>query len=316
MMFASRNHPRRGRLYCQRVGSFDGLNLVWKILRALSSGIISFSTEVAVMKYFADDTTKPVILQRGLKKILEIGASFGSNTKMLLSIEGIKLTIIDPCLDLDLAAEFGERVTVRQGLSLDVLPTLIEQFDCIFVDGDHNWYTVFNELSLIEQKGLLQPDGVIFLHDVSWPYGRRDMYYQPSTVPSKYHQPFAMKGIERGRSKLVDSGGFNEGHLNAIEEGGPLNGVLTAIEDFVQQSEHEYYLIVDDRQWGLAILFRKSASGADQLNRMLRSQIFRRRHIEPKIRAWNDLVTKAKNSPPATMLRKCRDLLLGRKTPR
>lgn len=123
--------------------------------------------EQFIMKYFAEDFTKPIIQQRGFQKVLEIRASFGNNTKMLLSNDKVELTIIDPCLDLDLAAAFGDRVKLEKGLSLEVLPKLTEPFDCVFVDGDHNWYTVINELTLIEKNGLLSEDGVIFVHDVA-----------------------------------------------------------------------------------------------------------------------------------------------------
>lgn len=261
------------------------------------------------MKYFADDYTKPIVRQRGIRKVLEIGASFGANTELLLSLDGVDLTIIDPCIDLDLVQEFGSRVSVRKGLSLDVLPTLTEPFDCIFVDGDHNWYTVINELRLIERHGLISENGIIFLHDVTWPYGRRDMYYQHESVPKEFHQPFAKNGMQRGQSTLVQSGGFNEEYLNAIEEGGPRNGVLTAVEDFIRESQHDYCLIVDDRQWGLGILFRRTASGADELRRNLRRGIFMRRYIEPKVQVWNSLIQKSKTSGVAKLLRRCGNAL-------
>ena len=44
---------------------------------------------------------------------------------------------------------------------------------------------------------------VMILHDVAWPYGRRDLYYDPATIPEEFRQPYAQKGIAMGRSTLV-----------------------------------------------------------------------------------------------------------------
>ncbi len=138
------------------------------------------------------------------------------------------------------------------------------------------------------------------------------MYYQPATVPVEFHQPMGEKGIERGHEILMKSGGFNEGHWNAIQEGGPRNGVLTAVEDFIKQSPHEYYLVIDDRQWGLGIPFRRSARDAARLVRALRFQVFRMRHVDPRLRAWHELVLRMKMSRVAGRLRRVRDGILRR----
>jgi hypothetical protein len=82
-----------------------------------------------------------------------------------------------------------------KGLSLDELVRQTTPFDCILIDGDHNWYTVYHELKMIEQKHLLSPGGAILLHDVIWPYARRDMYYQPEKIPAEFRHPHAKRGI-------------------------------------------------------------------------------------------------------------------------
>ena len=59
-------------------------------------------------------------------------------------------------------------------MSLDELPRL-EKMDAVIIDGDHNWYSVYNELKLLArqvEKG--GPFPLSFVHDVGWPYGRRD----------------------------------------------------------------------------------------------------------------------------------------------
>jgi hypothetical protein len=215
------------------------------------------------MKYFADTIIKPFIVERRYRKLCEIGASFGENTSELLKTNPSSLTIIDPCLDADLKENYrtNKNVVVHQGLSLEVVPKLTEQFDCVLIDGDHNWYTVFNELRLIEERGLLRDGGAIFLHDVSWPYGRRDMYYQVNTIPAEFIQPNAKKGIVRGESKLSDSGGINAEVNNALFEGGSRNGVLTAVEDFMNLHPCKYKYLSSYREVGLGLLFKGGSFG-------------------------------------------------------
>jgi hypothetical protein len=210
------------------------------------------------MKSFADAIIKPFVVERGYRTFCEIGASLGENTAKLLETEPALVAVIDPCLDADLVERFRplRNVVVRRGLSLEVLPTLKEPFDCILIDGDHNWYTVYHELKLIQEHALLRQGGAIFLHDVAWPYGRRDMYYQPNLIPSDFIQPYAKKGIVRGESRLADLGGINNQLSNALTEGGPRNGVLTAIEDFRIRHPNRYLYLSINRQVGLGLLFK------------------------------------------------------------
>lgn len=233
------------------------------------------------MKYFADTIIKPYIVESGYRRLCEIGASYGENTDKLIEVDSVSVTIIDPCLDTRLQEKYrgDARVQVYQGLSLDVLPKLAEPFDCIFIDGDHNWYTVYHELKLIEDGGLLKKGGTIFLHDVCWPYGRRDMYYQPETVPERYRQPYEQKGIVRGRSELSEDSPVNAEHYNATSEGGPRNGVLTAVEDFLKEHSGDYLFFHVEEEFGLGVLHKKkSALGSASFNkRLLRTKYNRAR---------------------------------------
>jgi len=183
-----------------------------------------------------------VPFMRGRKRVCEIGSSQGEGTDLLRSIPRLEITVIDPCLDCDLQSRFSgqAQIDMKKGLSLDVLPTLEEPFDCILLDGDHNWYTVFNELRIISEKNLLRKGGLIFLHDVDWPWGRRDMYYQLDTIPEAYRQNCAEAGIVRGRSEVLCEGGEFSGTMMAVREGGERNGVLTAIEDFIREDKRRY----------------------------------------------------------------------------
>jgi hypothetical protein len=223
------------------------------------------------MKTFVHKFIAPLLRDRGWKSICEIGASAGETTDELLKEPLAHYTVIDPCFDEDLEAKYADdsRVTVVKRNSLDALAAGVEglpgaPFDCILIDGDHNWYTVFNELRLIRERGALAPGGYLFFHDVGWPYGRRDMYYQPETIPAEFRRPFARKGMVRGQSKLAEDGGICEQFCNALDEGGARNGVLTAIEDFVALSPGEYRFARVQFEFGLGIMqFRPKDAGLD-----------------------------------------------------
>lgn len=223
------------------------------------------------MEKFARHFIVPLARTRGWKRCCEIGASTGMTTDELLALPITSYTIIDPCFDADLAVKYSgdARVTVKKCNSLDALPTLAGTYDCILIDGDHNWFTVFNELRLIQERGLLRPGGMIFFHDVEWPYGRRDMYYQPDTIPPEFRQVYERKGIVRGKSELADRGGANADNCNAIHEYGPKNGVLTAIKDFHAEHASEYLFCRVRLKSGLGILQYRRSRIADDVSFLL-----------------------------------------------
>lgn len=197
------------------------------------------------MQNFVKPFVVPFMKGRRSGRICEIGSCLGEGTQRLRAIPGSKITVIDPCLDADLQQKFADdaQVELRKGLSLDELPKLDGSFDCILVDGDHNWYTVYNELNLISERDLVRKGGVVFLHDVDAPWGRRDMYYQPDTIPAEYQQEW----------EPVQSLAFKR----AKHEGGQRNGVLTAIEDFLQKHRAEYRFFHVKAGHGLGMIQRR-----------------------------------------------------------
>jgi len=227
------------------------------------------------MRAFSKTVVGPYIKASGYQRVCEIGSCEGANIDRLLAVGNMKLTVIDPCADVDLVQKYtgNARVRVCRGLSLATLKTIDDVFDCIMIDGDHNWYTVFHELVLIHEKGMLAKQGTIFLHDVGWPYARRDMYYDLDTVPVEFRQPHAKGGILRGVSPLTadPTEGKNGEHWNATHEGGPRNGVLTAVEDF-RRDHAGYKFLSIQREWGLGVLVRdgENAKAVAQLERKIR----------------------------------------------
>ena len=127
--------------------------------------------------------------------VVEIGALRGETTVRMLDDLGAdaELHVIDPEPQFDPAEHeraFAGRYHFHQGVSLDVLPTL-GPVDAALIDGDHNWYTVSNELRLLAEGARRHGTGlpVLVLHDVLWPYGRRDLYYAPERIPAEFRQP-------------------------------------------------------------------------------------------------------------------------------
>ena len=161
--------------------------------------------------------------------MIEIGVYRGAITKLALSTteeRGAEVHAIDPApqddFDLDgLQSEFGERFVFHRALSLEALPE-IRGADAVLIDGDHNWYTVYNELKTIAE--LAAEDGKPFpltlMHDVDFPYAERDMYYFPDTIPEEYRQPTGQGGMVMGNDELVNGGGLGAGSHNALTAGG------------------------------------------------------------------------------------------------
>ena len=221
------------------------------------------------MYQFWNDVVFPVIEAAGAQRVVEVGALRGENTEQMLEQLGpdVELHVIDPLPAFDPAeheARFAGRYFFHRDLSVNVLAGL-PPMDVALIDGDHNWYTVTTELRLL--AGVSRAAGaalpVCICHDVGWPYGRRDLYYDPDTIPAEHRHPWRRAGIRRGQSELVEgSGGVNAELANAEHEGGPANGVLTAVEDFVAGHDRPLRLAVLPVYFGLAILVEEALLAA------------------------------------------------------
>jgi GT2 family glycosyltransferase len=182
--------------------------------------------------------------------IIEIGSDQGYNTRNLLDFcrrTGAALHAIDPLPKFDVDAwehEYKQELTLHRLPSLEALPQL-PNADVVLIDGDHNWHTVFHELKTLEDVAQLHGGAypLVFLHDIGWPYGRRDLYYEPDRIPEPHRHPYRQAGLRPSRGDLDTTGGLNTHLYNAIEEGGPRNGVLTAIEDFLEQTTLDLNLV-------------------------------------------------------------------------
>lgn len=213
------------------------------------------------MRQFWDVALEPILRALAPRRVIEIGVDHGLTTTRLLEFAvstGAFLDAIDPNPKGDVTELQHERpdaMRLHLGLSVEVIPQL-EPPDIAFVDGDHNWFTVHSELTLLERRAdeAGVPPPVLVLHDVQWPYARRDLYYDPATIPKPHRHPHEQAGLLPGRGEVVEGGGFNAHLEHAIFEGGEENGVLTAVEDFVAASPHSWKLTVLTGLHGLGIL--------------------------------------------------------------
>ncbi len=213
---------------------------------------------------FWDFAVAPVLKAADARRIVEIGALRGETTAFMLDELGAdaELHVIDPVPVFDPSEHeerFPGRYLFHRALSLEVLPDL-PPMDAALIDGDHNWYTVYHELRALSETARSndRPLPVLILHDVGWPYGRRDLYYVPEQIPEEFRQPYAQQGMLPGRSELVEQGGLNPTNCNATHEGGPRNGVMTAVDDFIAEYDRPLRLVFLPAYFGLAIVVEEA----------------------------------------------------------
>lgn len=228
------------------------------------------------MHNFWSNIIKPIIERIDANYIVEIGSDTGINTKNILEYcvdHNGHMTAIDPLPKFDVdevKAKYGNRFEIYLELSLSRLP-LLNDYDVILIDGDHNWYTVYNELKIIEKNFKNKKFPLVFLHDVGWPYARRDLYYNPENIPKDYRQPFKKLGMHPNQTTLLEKGGMNPSFYNAINENSPKNGVLTAVEDFIDESDLVFSFKTINAFYGLGILFPEDDDLDNEIENLLKN---------------------------------------------
>lgn len=212
------------------------------------------------MHPFWRPVVRPLLDAAEARTVVEVGAERGLTTGLLLAWAQASDAVvhsIDPAPRFDVARaelEHGGRFRFHRSTSVEALAT-IGAVDAALIDGDHNWHTVSAELALLDRAAVAtdRPLPLVVAHDAGWPYGRRDMYYDPQAIPLEHRHDAARAGIAPGRSEL-GSPGINAQLYNATHEGGPRNGVLTAIEDFAGSHRERCELVVIGGWHGLAVL--------------------------------------------------------------
>ena len=214
------------------------------------------------------------------REIVEIGSEYGGMSSFLAEhcrVRGGRLTTIDPSPKREFMAwlKLGPDIRHLAKTSLKAFAD-IDEADAWVVDGDHNWYTVYNELGHIDaiSRRAGKPP-LVFLHDIGWPCGRRDFYYAPERIPPEYRHAYSFDaGAVPGQATLVEGRGFRGMGQFAFAEvsGGARNGVMTAVDDFLAdalRAGRELGFAEIPAVFGLGVIFDLDASWSAPLADLL-----------------------------------------------
>jgi Methyltransferase domain len=214
----------------------------------------------------------PLLDAVGATSVAEIGAFAGDLTRVLVDWAGTtqaRVLAIDPSPQpglIRLEQDSPELELVRQ-TSLEALPQM-PLTDVVIIDGDHNYFTVSEELRLLAARAEGASLPLLLFHDVCWPHGRRDDYFDVMQIPSESRHEVAGEyaGIAPGESGL--SPGGLPYPRSSRHEGGERNGVLTAVEDFVA-TRLELRLAVVPAFFGFGVVWSLRADWADEVARIV-----------------------------------------------
>ncbi|SNR98242.1 class I SAM-dependent methyltransferase [Actinomadura mexicana] len=204
---------------------------------------------------------------RDVAVVVEVGVESGQVSALYADL-GATVHCVEPAPGDELRAvlDGDPRLNLVEGPSPAVLPDL-PVADLYILDGDHNYAVVRDELAWIMANA---PDAVVVLHDVLWPCGRRDSYYQPSPVAPRDAHPATTDGPTVWHDELTPAGFVGDGAYTVAERaGGPRNGVLTAVEDALDEAGDWRFQIVP-AVFGFGVLARAGAPGTDAVFDALR----------------------------------------------
>ena len=214
----------------------------------------------------------PCLDAAGARSVVEIGAYAGDLTRVLVDWAadvGARVGAIDPSPQPGLVAlaEQHPELELIRATSLDALPE-IPLPDAVIVDGDHNFHTVAEELRIIGERAPGAELPLLIFHDVCWPHGRRDDYFDATQIPAERRHPT----LPPGQGIVPGDPGSRPGGLpyprSAAREGGPGNGVLTAAEDFAAANPG-VRLAVIPAFFGFGAAWHEEGRGAAELERIV-----------------------------------------------
>jgi hypothetical protein len=215
---------------------------------------------------------EPLINALEPSSICEIGSDQGMTTTLLTQYckkKGSILHSVDPCFPA--TKRVDENTYLHSCLSTDYLASA-EFSDIYFLDGDHNYYTVSSELKLICTKKPSDQPCIIFLHDVGWPWGKFDMYYDQENIPESHRKATTLSPLLSlfTRAKTDHGEGLPMSGLRVALSDDQPTGISAAIEELLEAEVGWEYMAIPS-VFGLGILFHRGGGAAalnDELDRL------------------------------------------------
>lgn len=168
-------------------------------------------------------------------RIVEIGSENGDNTMVLGQYcisNSIELHVVDtyPIINNELAK--SKLINYHNCRSIDFIKNF-QGAEVYFIDGDHNYHTLSEELKLIEEADSNKMPLLLLIHDTGWPNGSRDSFYDLNTIEGEIPEHCDKNGPLPWKNYL-DKRGFGAGLVSfALKEGGKNNGLRAAIKEFI-----------------------------------------------------------------------------------
>lgn len=215
----------------------------------------------------------PILEAAGVRSLAEIGAYAGDLTAALLKWAeplGARVVAVDPSPQPELLAlaDRHEKLQLEQATSIEAIPAM-DLPDAFIIDGDHNYFTVSEELRLIADRvsELSGPTPLLLFHDVCWPHARRDAYYAPDRIPDEFQSTIAEGVGVFPEESGITWGGLPYKYVQEVE-GGERNGVLTAVEDFVS-SRPDLELAIIPMFFGFGVCWPTDAPYAESVRALV-----------------------------------------------
>lgn len=214
---------------------------------------------------------EPLLAAVAPERVIEIGGETGQGAAAYLEAGAGEVVCVDPAPSEELVerARDEARLTLVRERSPGCIPSL-PRSNFWAIDGDHNYATVRAELEAILARAGSDGEQLILLHDVLWPWARRDLYYDPSALDAgAAHSHSWETGPSVFSESLTPSGFVGMGqYAVASEAGGERNGVRTAVEDVLEELPQLAFAIVP-AVFGLGVVYDRGAPWAGQVAELL-----------------------------------------------
>ena len=265
----------------------------WNILHSIdeitedSKSIFEFPRETqtdnnltAMGNYFP--LIMPILESMQIDAICEIGADNGYTTTLLSDYtkkQNADLYVVDPVAPDSWDKTYPDHVDIFRTTSIDFLSQK-RKIDVYFIDGDHNFYTVLEELRLVKKNKGRNDPCLILLHDISWPCAYRDMYYDKSNIPNP-------KKTQKDVLLFPTTAGLSENcgypfNLEVVElEGGPENGVKCAVDHFLKDNSASWRYFDLPSIYGLGVLWSSEGMPEAATNSIMETE-----HLFSKFRPF------------------------------